>query len=1793
MILLLLFFSIIDNNNAVRVQSASSSSSSLSLTSSPIQDQNNDLSNAITHAVTPLSDKEKALLLAKPVYECEGCPSKDANMKDGSSGAVNNGDKYIKSSILTLRKTPISGQMIDKKASAEEASKLIADTIVGLRHSSTAPGKTPPTFKKKSTIEPLINRYNKDEEGQKNTLKKQESKQRQNIEHHDYEEWQKLTQRVQIENTIISEIYPVIDSLEPLDAMLNAYVSVKTNNKGGDRKDASICKGQACLYKCTANPGNHTGQSRTMPVAIAPLRNGVTYTVKCTIKRRSRKESIKSMEKTGMPFAKPGPPVLLNVEVNWFHDAKKVIHQESSPGMKWQNYSLYVTVKPGNGIYKDPFLQRWDGGLPIIRCNAKAIDKTTSKIYHSGDFRVTRPFTSHRLIIKGTPPRHEYEVQATCSHKYLTSDWSNKLALTVPTRLPEKDYANCYVDPDVLKSGKTFRLPGFNEARYLSRVIYTSCDLRHILFPGDYVKCDGLEKIVTAPQDPRRFTTKQVWCEPDIMELECFKMGIDYKPEPNDWIPLSGKYAVLKNSTCVTAEQEMFQKKDKSKSIIRTPNEDIHNTECIKLGCRHYTVVDGGSPAKPGTVLRPCPLDMRKKTVDKYLNIRQGIDDVEDKVKSDRLVEEIEEGLEMTAEHIPFGKYKPSKMYNGKKMSLSGHKELCGRIPGYELMLERKYEGETDALVTAYRLKPFPPPVPSKPIEQPTAACEVVMDEGSKKAGLMSCPCSAGELVDIYVGTPYNDENMNNLPCNANVSLVKNIFKTYGKVLSVTMQTFGATGTGTCPKVTSGQIPKKRKKKEFNVDLKRLKCDEKAATKLGGLRIRKRCVSGTCYILDYEHGIVTNLDYNPMGEAPSTEPLPLPLLNTPEYAPMNWPAWFKCYKTSKGSKNTAECMKLNKEEVKCNQEHPVDKAECEEKNFAVKYPPIMTSLPRHLKDIIPTAEPGGKKAPKSKLEKQFGGNDPAEAAGKALNATRDFIAGMADKATNHGEIPSPETQMRPGCVKKAIVTYKVVWASAKKKPMPLSPLMEAEMVETVQLNDQTAQDFVQQFLLDNPFAASEIAALAAVCSVKQSMEDKLKEHTIYDYYGPEGWAAPKTFGKMTYKNKWGVKGGWYQNEKVEDEQKIAYFHTVSQNGGKMPDEGVFLETFESLLKDTRNTLLRGKRTEGKPLKWTKNPWYFGTDVPTKKKPVVKEQLPPPIKCESPPYAIVRMEKKTEAIRAVKALNGATASEFGGQTLDVHFASPTEKKFCDPKCDNIDAIRRNMSKLYVFAVKARAAYLDMAQKEKDMKGMESHLGYGTEASYKKIVEAASSAVRKLKKEAIRTWKIWYDIKTKNEPLAACAEPNCVKTFNALKKCDKVKIGQDMDTVYTVVKVDQTSHAIEFDPPLTSAVGDAGKVNFPIYFTAGNGDFNENLVKLAEEKMACLTMSCILNIEDEEMSARYEDGGRDLHGGHNINPKKECKLVEKENTNGESSASKQMLGYIGSKETASIRFKCLANTKFVNKVTLPKAAIFQDMSVNIGGRDTNAIVGGIYKELRSGAPGDLISLTEPAELGPNTKNLGKWTRLKFKTQNLKLDPGFYFLALTIENNAYCYGKRSYNMNYLTTYEQYNHSHLSKEFPTIKPLQPAKYKIAMFANYFVDLTTEAKLDVKRKEIEADQEREKERLDKRKKKEQEANEIEDKSSIIDGDKPRFLSNRQKLKPNEKQVPITERDESWVPKYQKDDVNDPTWYPNSYAVPPADGMPDFTKTERVRNFIKTEEQKVGDTASVQKHLKVATIKRL
>ena len=80
---------------------------------------------------------------------------------------------------------------------------------------------------------------------------------------------------------------------------------------------------------------------------------------------------------------------------------------------------------------------------------------------------------------------------------------------------------------------------------------------------------------------------------------------------------------------------------------------------------------------------------------------------------------------------ISFGKFKqksnnkPSSQGNG-----DSEKQRCGRIPGYELTLDRPYEGETDATMTAYRLKPLPPPTPRTPVEQPYSACEVLMEKG-------------------------------------------------------------------------------------------------------------------------------------------------------------------------------------------------------------------------------------------------------------------------------------------------------------------------------------------------------------------------------------------------------------------------------------------------------------------------------------------------------------------------------------------------------------------------------------------------------------------------------------------------------------------------------------------------------------------------------------------------------------------------------------------------------------------------------------------------------------------------------------------------------------------------------------------------------------------------------------------------------------------------------------------------------------------------------------------------------
>ena len=132
-----------------------------------------------------------------------------------------------------------------------------------------------------------------------------------------------------------------------------------------------------------------------------------------------------------------------------------------------------------------------------------------------------------------------------------------------------------------------------------------------------------------------------------------------------------------------------------------------------------------------------------------------------------------------------------------------------------------------------------------------------------------------------------------------------------------------------------------------------------------------------------------------------------------------------------------------------------------------------------------------------------------------------------------------------------------------------------------------------------------------------------------------------------------------------------------------------------------------------------------------------------------------------------------------------------------------------------------------------------------------------------------------------------------------------------------------------------------------------------------------------------------------------------------------------------------------------------------------------------------------------------------------------------------------------------------------------------------YTVDIDTEAKLQTERDELEADAEVE--------------NEREENMKVLKGhDKARFKVKlgRDKLEPNEKLIPVTSRDPSWVPKYQKDDKYDPTWYPNSFAVPPIDGMPDLTKTSKVRHVI-VREEKYGDTSTIVKQSKITTLKRL
>ena len=283
----------------------------------------------------------------------------------------------------------------------------------------------------------------------------------------------------------------------------------------------------------------------------------------------------------------------------------------------------------------------------------------------------------------------------------------------------------------------------------------------------------------------------------------------------------------------------------------------------------------------------------------------------------------------------------------------------------------------------------------------------------------------------------------------------------------------------------------------------------------------------------------------------------------------------------------------------------------------------------------------------------------------------------------------------------------------------------------------------------------------------------------------------------------------------------------------------------------------------------------------------------------------------------------------------------------------------------------------------------------------------------------------------------------------------------------------------------------------------------------------------------------------------------------------------MDYIGTKKPSSIKFKCMANTKFVNKFTLPKAGSFREIKVNLG-NSKNVIIGAIYNEGDNGKPETLISRTQTASSGSS----GEWVSLKLNKSPLKLKPGDYFLSVTVKNNGLCKGRRSYSFKYQTTVEQFNSA--AKDFPTNVPLRPATFMIAMYADYTVDIDTEAKLQMERDELEADAEAE--------------NEREQNTRGLKGhDKARFkakLLGRDNLEPNEKLIPVTSRDPSWVPKYQKDDKYDPTWYPNSFAVPPIDGMPDLTKTSKVRHVIVREET-YGDTSTIAKQSKITTVKRL
>ena len=59
---------------------------------------------------------------------------------------------------------------------------------------------------------------------------------------------------------------------------------------------------------------------------------------------------------------------------------------------------------------------------------------------------------------------------------------------------------------------------------------------------------------------------------------------------------------------------------------------------------------------------------------------------------------------------------------------------------------------------------------------------------------------------------------------------------------------------------------------------------------------------------------------------------------------------------------------------------------------------------------------------------------------------------------------------------------------------------------------------------------------------------------------------------------------------------------------------------------------------------------------------------------------------------------------------------------------------------------------MTRKEEELKHMYPYLGYGMNESYHKNLQDVASGLLRLKQEALRTWKAWYNVRKQNEALA---------------------------------------------------------------------------------------------------------------------------------------------------------------------------------------------------------------------------------------------------------------------------------------------------------------------------------------------------------------------------------------------------------------------------------------------------------